>query len=82
MVQSKRPSTWSGNLISLLAGDELHESGEVLFADRREVEFMLRVVRLNQVVGDLVGEREVPNGDVSFVSWSIPGVRQSTHQEM
>lgn len=49
------------------AGQKGSENRHEAFADRREPELMLRVVRLDQVVGNLVRKREVPEEMSVFV---------------
>jgi hypothetical protein len=38
---------------------------KICLADGREIEFMLRVMRKNEVVSDLVRQREIPGEDES-----------------
>ena len=52
------PLTLSASLTS----EELSEAEQVCFADGREVELVLRVVRLNKIVRNFVRECKEPGG--------------------
>lgn len=46
---------------SSLSEYQFRKPWQKLLTDRRKVELVFRVMRLNQVVGDLMGQSEVPN---------------------
>lgn len=53
----------------------------MFLTDGRKVELMLRIVRLDQIVGNLVGKGEKPDGNRKSAHGREPRSKNTTHQD-